>query len=269
MQEQEILNIGPLTWENVLINRIAVYVLNQKIIHLEASIPYPDSSYSDLDDYDYYIYSEMWYNNNKSKIKKIQNSLFSVNEIKKHGVILAGDISVSNNWRPNPKYGISYYHYITSRIHEFADDWLTLNDPSIPHLDPEEEFYYSLRQEEELNRLGIESWEKLIEIVQSLKNFAFKPPIYNDDRRSIMEISKIKIDGVFKWIIVLRQNIHEYYPLSTKVFDTEREALEYYYERVVYTTFNSNKNDPQEKLLSLDEYKKILVIKNINDPYLF
>lgn len=171
-------------YSSQLINRIATYLIIEQIQSISDELPdVPDFNDVDPD------FAQMWGQSHSRKITGIQNRRESVEKILNHGVSLVGDISLVKG---------GYHHYVTSRIHEFAASWLEneekknqeskviaekraknkYNDVGMygdeSFQNDEYEWATNGMEEEQLDELGIDTWDELVEIVKSIKNYSFQ-----------------------------------------------------------------------------------------------
>jgi hypothetical protein len=166
-----------------LINAIATYLIFEQIDFLNEELP-------DAPDYyniDPYLLQQL--PTNARQITKIENRIESVEKILKHGVVVLGDMSLNRE---------GYNSYVTSRVHEFADNWL-LNEKNKdeerkkienkrearkPYFKDEEnlnegfaedqwEFGTDQQEAEILENFNLESWDELVTLVKSIINYSF------------------------------------------------------------------------------------------------
>jgi hypothetical protein len=92
--------------------------------------------------------------------------------------------------------------------------------------------------------------------------------LFNDDRKFVMEICKVKVNSVDKWAVITRRNVPDFPPFRTDQFDTREEALAYYYKIVVQTPLISLGENSPNPPITIEQYKTWLKSKNLKDEYL-
>jgi len=167
-----------------LINRVVGYLIREQIQSILDELP-DMPNFSNTDSYT----AQLWGQSQSGQISRIETRKESVEKILKHGASVIGDISMDKG---------GYHQYVTSRIHEFADNWLANEDKKNLELkiisdkrarntyvnerkygderfqDDEYEWATNGIEEQQLEELGIDEWDKLVEIVRSIKNYAFQ-----------------------------------------------------------------------------------------------
>jgi hypothetical protein len=92
--------------------------------------------------------------------------------------------------------------------------------------------------------------------------------LFNDDRKFVMEISRVTVNGVPKWAVITRRNVPDYPAFRTDNFETKEEALEYYKSVVVETPLVSLNGQSPNPRKTIEEYKQWLIVKGLKDDYL-
>lgn len=92
--------------------------------------------------------------------------------------------------------------------------------------------------------------------------------LFNDDRKFVMEISKVTVNGVPKWAIITRRNVPDYPPFRVDNFENKEEALKYYKSVVVETPLVSLNGQSPIQRKTIEEYKQWLNEKGLTDDYL-
>ena len=92
--------------------------------------------------------------------------------------------------------------------------------------------------------------------------------LFNDDRKFVMEISRVIVNGEPKWAVITRRNVPDYPAFRTDNFETRNEALEYYKTVVVETPLVSLSGQSPNPRKSIEEYKQWLIDKGLTDDYL-
>ncbi len=92
--------------------------------------------------------------------------------------------------------------------------------------------------------------------------------LFNDDRKFVMEISQVKVDGQTKWVVITRRNVPDYPAFRVDNFDTREEAFKYYCEIVPSTPLVSLGEKSPNPPISLDQYRSWLKSKSLKDEYL-
>lgn len=92
--------------------------------------------------------------------------------------------------------------------------------------------------------------------------------LFNDDRKFVMEISRVSVNGEPKWAVITRRNVPDYPAFRTDSFETREEALEYYKTIVVETPLVSLNGKSPNPRKTIEEYKQWLVEMQLTDDYL-
>ena len=92
--------------------------------------------------------------------------------------------------------------------------------------------------------------------------------LFNDDRKFVMEISRVIVNGEPKWAVITRRNVPDYPPFRTDNFDTKEDALKYYCQIVSQTPLASLGGKSPDPPISLEEYKAWIKSKGLTDTYL-
>lgn len=92
--------------------------------------------------------------------------------------------------------------------------------------------------------------------------------LFNDDRKFVMEISRVTVNGEPKWAVITRRNVPGYPPYRTDDFETREDALEYYKKVVVETPLVSLNGQSPNPRKTLEEYKQWLIDTELKDDYL-
>ena len=92
--------------------------------------------------------------------------------------------------------------------------------------------------------------------------------LFNDDRKFVMEISRVTVNGEPKWAVITRRNVPDYPAFRSDNFETKEEALEYYKSVVVETPLTSLNGQSPNPRKSIEEYKQWLIEKGLQDDYL-
>jgi len=170
--------------KNNLINNVSVFLVHEQIQSIFSELP----DMPDFTNVDPYI-AEIWGKSQANNITSIENRTKSVQNILNQGFSIFGDISLEKG---------GYHQYVTCRIHEFAENWLAKEDKKNTDLKKnnlkktrnsyndedqfederfkEDEYEWTTSQIEEqiLEELGLETWDELVKIVQSIKNYSFQ-----------------------------------------------------------------------------------------------
>ncbi len=92
--------------------------------------------------------------------------------------------------------------------------------------------------------------------------------LFHDDRKFIMEITKVTVNSEPKWAVITRRNVPHYPILRVDDFDTRENALKYYCKIVSLTPLVSLGEKSPDPPISLDQYKEWLKSKALKDDYL-
>jgi hypothetical protein len=92
--------------------------------------------------------------------------------------------------------------------------------------------------------------------------------LFNDDRKFVMEISRVTVNGEPKWAVITRRNVPDYPAFRSDSFETREEALEYYKNVVVETPLVSLNGQSPNPRKTIEEYKQWLIDKGLTDNYL-
>jgi hypothetical protein len=92
--------------------------------------------------------------------------------------------------------------------------------------------------------------------------------LFNDDRKFVMEISKVIVNGERKWAVITRRNVPDYPAFRSDSFETKEEALEYYKIVVAETPLTSLNGQSPNPRKTIEEYKQWLLEKGLQDEYL-
>ena len=92
--------------------------------------------------------------------------------------------------------------------------------------------------------------------------------LFNDDRKFVMEISRVTVNGEPKWSVITRRNVPDYPAFRSDSFETREEALEYYKNVVVETPLVSLNEQSPNPRKTIEEYKQWLIEKGLTDNYI-
>jgi hypothetical protein len=148
-----------------LINRIAYYLMNSGIGHIEDDLPAdPPIGSPDFD-----LWVEHSGDNYAKKFGKVRVRVESIEKMITEGVHYVG---LADNTK-------DYNEYLTSRLHEFARDWLETQKTyekrlELGQIGDEESYNIDLIEERVLEDYRLESWDELKSIIQDFETYCFK-----------------------------------------------------------------------------------------------
>lgn len=61
--------------------------------------------------------------------------------------------------------------------------------------------------------------------------------LFNDERKFVMEISRLTVNSDLNWIVITRRNVPDYLVFQVENFNTKEDALNYYFEIIPQTPF--------------------------------
>lgn len=92
--------------------------------------------------------------------------------------------------------------------------------------------------------------------------------LFNDDRKFVMEIPRVTVNGKIKWTVITRRNVPDYPAFRTDTFETRNEALDNYKTVVVETLLVILKGLSPNPRKTIDAYKQWLLDSGLTDEYL-
>ena len=92
--------------------------------------------------------------------------------------------------------------------------------------------------------------------------------LYNDDRKFVMEISRVTVNSLPKWSVITKRNVPDYPPFRVDNFDTREDAFKFYCELVPTTPLISLGEKSPDPPITLEQYKEWLKSKSLKDEYL-
>jgi hypothetical protein len=97
--------------------------------------------------------------------------------------------------------------------------------------------------------------------------------LFHDDRMFVLELSPVETrtgnePSKNEWSVITRRNVTGYPPYRSDTFPTRADALDYYKKVVVSTTLVSLGGKPISSQLTIEEYQRWLIAKNLYDPIL-
>jgi hypothetical protein len=61
--------------------------------------------------------------------------------------------------------------------------------------------------------------------------------LFNDERKFVIEISRLTVNSDLNWIVITRRNDSDYLVLRVENFYMKEDALKYYFEIIPQTPF--------------------------------